>query len=199
MISWIVASHNPEVLERHLLPSIPDGGELVVIRNAPSIAKAYVEGQERASQPVRCYIHHDVEILDGPRLVDQLVLQTHGRGIVGVIGSRTPVMPWWGGDVCGTTLEVRRNYVLNFGDGGICAIVDGFLLATRQWVDWDVEYDGWHGYDHDACAQMLARGLPNYCLTHGEELVVHHTTSPFSLDDSWELAVQRFHMKWGQG
>lgn len=196
VISWIVASHNQETLEKHLLPTIPDGGELVVVRDAPSIAVAYAEGQERSTHPVRCYIHHDVEILKDTDLVDQLVTQTQGRGIVGVIGSRTPVMPWWVGSPCGSLLDPRQQIVLGFGEGGPCAVVDGLLLATRQHIDWDSEYTGWHGYDHDACAQMRAQGLENYCLSHGEQLVTHHTTSSFN-PEGFDQALERYYSKWG--
>jgi hypothetical protein len=67
LISWIVASHDPEILGDVLAPSLDPaqalGDEIIVVRNAASIAAAYLAGQQRARHPVRAFIHHDVRIL----------------------------------------------------------------------------------------------------------------------------------------
>lgn len=196
MISWIVASNDEATLKAHLLSTLKaDGGdELVVIRDAPSITMAYAAGQARASQPVRCYIHHDVEIRDLPRLRGELIEHTVGRGIVGVVGSTDAVMPWWNGNRLGSVVDTRMG-LLDFGPGGECAMLDGLLLATRQRVDWDVDAPGWHGYDQDACSQMLARGLRNYCLT-GASYVEHHARAGKDRSDGYDEAVERWRKRW---
>ena len=207
MISWIVATHDREILEANLLASlaetqpIADGiDEIVVVEDAPSIAVAYNKGTALAARPVRCYVHHDVRVLDAARLRADLVAYcTPGVGLVGVIGSTTAVVPWWEGRGCGSVIDARAGRI-DFGLGGHpCAYLDGLLLATTQDVEWDESYPGWHGYDHDMCQQMLARGLENWCLAGGHRLVAHHTRGPASTDElpGWAPAAARFQAKWG--
>ncbi len=202
MISWIVASHQPQVLANNLLSTLeplPAGDELVVVRNAPSIAVAYADGQARATQPIRAYIHQDIQVLDVGRLRGALIATCLSPtvGIVGVIGSLDPVCPWWTGRTVGSAQDSRVG-AYDFGPGGPCAIVDGILLATAQTVAWDVGWPGWHGYDHDACRQMLARGLENWCLDDGRDLLLHNTTCPGALEDvsGWAEAEHRYRAKW---
>lgn len=200
MISWIVASHRPELLATNLLSTleIDNGDDLVVIENAPSITMAYAEGQERATQPIRCYIHSDVQILDTSELRSQLIETTPGVGIVGVIGSRSMVLPWWNGDLLGSVQDGRLG-TLDFGLGGPCDVLDGLLLASRRTLTWDTDWPGWHGYDYDICQQMLYVGSVNFCLDNGKDLIRHNSDSPFALDsiEGWHDAPLRFIAKWG--
>ncbi|HEY9472991.1 MAG TPA: glycosyltransferase [Mycobacteriales bacterium] len=201
MISWIVASHDPTILLRNLAASMVDVGsdQVIVVENAPSIAVAYNEGQAKADFPVRCYVHHDVQILNLPRLRAELVEHaTDAVGMVGVVGSRTVALPWWSGVCLGSVVDGRHG-VLGFGEGGPCAILDGLLLATAQHVEWDETIPGWHGYDADACLQMAARGLPNECVGGGHELVAHNTNNSRDPDElnGFHDAMARVKQKWG--
>jgi hypothetical protein len=201
VISWIVASHDETILLKNLIASMWDLGsdQLIVVRDAPSIAAAYNEGQAQAEHPVRCYVHHDVQILNLPRLRTALVEHTTDAvGMVGVIGSRTVSMPWWDGVCLGSVVDGRHG-VLGFGVGGPCSVLDGLLLATVHQVDWDETIPGWHGYDHDACSQMLARGLSNHCLDSGHELVAHNTNNSRDPDNltGFHDAIARVRQKWG--
>lgn len=201
MISWIVASHDPTILLKNLAASMVDVGpdQVIVVENAPSIAAAYNEGQGKAEHPVRCFIHHDVQILDLPRLRSSLLEHvTEAVGMVGVVGSRTQTVPWWDGICLGSVVDGRHG-VLGFGVGGECSVLDGLLLATVHDVEWDEAIGGWHGYDHDACAQMAARGLPNYCLNGGHELVAHNTNNSRDPDhlNGFHDAMKRVREKWG--
>lgn len=201
VISWIVASHKEDVLQRNLMaqPFLGPGDEVIVVRDAGSITKAYTYGQEKASNPVRVYVHSDVQIVRPGALSMELLeaASLEDVGMIGVVGSATMVMPWWVGALCGSVWDSRLG-VLNFGAGGPCAVVDGLLLATTQHVDWDTDWPGWHGYDQDACAQMQVRGLRNWCITGGHELVQHHTDSPIGEMgiDGYPDAVERFQKKW---
>lgn len=198
MISWIVASHNLPVFEANLRPTLPAEDELVLVENAPSIAVAYNQGQERSTYSIRCYIHHDVVILNPGLLREQLLATcADDVGMVGVIGSRDPVWPWWNGSKLGSIVDSRLG-LLSFGAGGECAVLDGVLLATAQHVDWDEAYPGWHGYDHDACAQMRSRGLVNCCLPTGHMLVQHNAGSSTNLTqvNGWFAAEQCYFQKW---
>jgi hypothetical protein len=198
VISWIVASHKEDVLTNNLMahPFSFPGDEVIVVRDAESITKAYAQGQSEASNRVRVYVHSDVQIVNSMLLRKKLyAVATHEVGMIGVVGSKTMIMPWWVGPLCGSVWDSRLG-VLNYGDGGPCAVVDGLLLATVQHVYWDEDWPGWHGYDQDACAQMQVRGLQNWCIRH--ELVQHHTDSPIGEMgiDGYPDAVTRFHKKW---
>lgn len=204
MISWIVASHDPHVLQTNLLSTLPidDGDELVVVRDAPSITVAYADGQQNATRPIRCYVHHDVRVLNLTRLREELITACAAAvvGMVGVVGCRDVRMPWWEGSSLGSVVDGRSG-VVDFGGGGECSMLDGVLLATSQHVDWDTDWPGWHGYDHDACRQMIARGLTNWCLSGGRELVHHNTTGAARICDlvGWDEALTRYRDKWEVG
>lgn len=205
MISWIVASHDPDILNANLVPTLElaAGDELIVIADAPSIAVAYNRGQAKATNAIRCYVHHDVQILDARRLRAGLAfLNMCGAqtvGMAGVIGSADLTLPWWEGATLGSVVDGRMGR-LNFGPGGPCAYLDGLLLATAQHVDWDETYPGWHAYDLDACRQMLSRGLTNWCLDDGHELVLHNTTNSANTGrlQHYHENIARFHAKWNQ-
>lgn len=201
MISWVVASHRPEIFQQHLGPSLTlqDDDEIVLVEGHQSITSAYTEGQKLATQPVKAYIHHDVRVTNYPVLRRQLIEHTEkdGIGIVGVVGSRTPVLPWWVGTPIGSVIDIRLG-TLSFGPGGLCAIVDGLLLATTRNIDWAFGAPGWHGYDHDACLQVLAQGHANFCLTNGHTMLAHYATSPTNIDAAvgWHEAVSWYQQRW---
>lgn len=202
MISWIVATHDRAVLERFLLPTVPVDDELIIVDNAPSIAVAYNEGTSRASHRIKAYVHHDVVLVDTERLRQHLFAFCNGvNGIVGVIGSRTPVVPWWSGEMVGNVVDTRSGFgAIGPGGEGAAAYLDGLLLATAQDLIWDETYDGWHLYDHDICQQALAAGLVNVCLPGGKDLVRHETSGPHRVRDiaGWAAAVEVFRGKWGE-
>jgi hypothetical protein len=203
MISWIIASHRAEILNRILLPSLDHvtdlGDELVIVRDSRSITEAYHAGQQLAVHPVHVYVHHDVKITNLPVLREQLIEHTQAYGIVGVVGSRTPTLPWWVGPVLGSVVDSRLG-TINFGPGDVCSVVDGLLMATRHIVDWAPDAPGWHGYDHDVCLQLLAQGMTNFCLTSGHQLVEHHATSPVSVDHltGWHEATSWYTDRWSR-
>jgi hypothetical protein len=202
LISWIVASHDPDILNDNLVPTLElaAGDELIVIADAPSIAVAYNRGQAKTSNAVRCYVHHDVQILEPQRLRAQLLQQcTAAVGMIGVIGSTDRTLPWWEGATLGSVVDGRMGR-LDFGPGGPCTYLDGLLLATVQHVDWDEEYPGWHAYDLDACQQMLSRGLTNWCLDDGHELVFHNTTNSANTGhlQHYHENIARFRTKWNR-
>jgi hypothetical protein len=201
VISYIVATHDRAVLDANLAASLTlgDGDELVVVEDAPSIAVAYNEGQARAVNRVRCYVHHDVQILDPARLRAELLAHCLPMvGMVGVVGSHDGVTPWWKGRRLGSVVDTRFG-PMDFGPGGPCSYLDGLLLATWHTVTWDESYPGWHLYDHDMCQQQIAAGRPNWCLTDGRDLVQHNTAGPSRMDHvtGWDAGLAHFKTKWG--
>jgi len=203
VISYIVATHNPAILHANLGATLQlqDADELVVVENAPSIAVAYNEGQARATQPIRCYIHHDIQVLDPPALRAQLIDWCVAPiGIVGVVGSRNRSVPWWEGAALGSVIDSRVG-VQQFAKGGDAAYLDGILLATCYELTWDEQYPGWHWYDHDICEQSIRLGRVNWCLTNGHELVRHNNSGSFDTSQlpDWDTGRSIFTEKWGGG
>lgn len=206
MISYIVASHNESIFAENLLATLElsERDEVVAVWDAPSIAVAYNEGSARARNRIRCYIHHDVQLKDSRRLRQMLIDWCRPDiGMVGVIGSRTRAVPWWGSaHRCGSVFDGRGNAPMGFSPGGeLCAYLDGLLLATAQDTEWDESYEGFHLYDHDMCEQMLHRDLPNFCLAGGHQLVFHNTNGSANVDQlyGWGANVDKFRAKWHSG
>lgn len=203
MISWIVATHQPDLMERMLIrtlvPGFVEGDQIIVEKYATSITNAYASAQAQATNRVKCFIHHDVEILNLEALRDAIIYAAENPkiGMIGVIGSRSMIVPWWNGDPLGACMDSRLGR-LTFGGAGECATLDGLLLATTQNVDWDVSWPGWHGYDYDSCRQMTQRGLINWCIPHGDALVYHNSDSPLDLHaiDGWQAAATLMAEKW---
>ena len=201
MISYIVASNNPERLKKHLGRTLRlEEDDELLVEDRPSIAVAYNEAIRKARNAIKCFVHDDVELLDCARLRADLIEACTGRaGMVGVIGSRNKDhFPWWGHDCCGSAVDARVG-VIDFGPGDEpCAVLDGVLLATHQDLVFDEDYPGFHLYDMDICRQMLARGFYNYCLLGGKSLVSHHTDSPGDLHliDRWAEAEVIYRRKW---
>ena len=204
MISWIVATHDEDMFERNLLrtlmPGFVEGDQIIVEKFATSITKAYASAQSQATNRIKCYIHHDVQILNLEDLRHAIIYAAESPrvGMIGVIGSRSMIVPWWNGDPLGACMDSRLGR-LAFSGAGECEMVDGLLLATTQDVDWDTSWPGWHGYDYDSCKQMTERGLINWCIPHGDSLVYHNSDSPLNLQEieGWQAAAALMTQKWG--
>jgi hypothetical protein len=225
VISWIVASHDEGILDGNLLATLPvdtprsprwsdssadpsvevlsaGADEVVIVRDMPSIARAYNVGQRVARGSVYCYVHHDVRVLDlrGLRLA-LLATVRRDLGMVGVIGSRVGVVPWWdagAGQLVGSVLDTRLGR-LDFGGCGQVAFLDGLLLATaHDDLVWDETIPGWHLYDHDQCQQQIAAARPNYVIGGGADLLEHRTGNPTSTGrlPGWAEAEAVFRAKW---
>lgn len=199
MISWIVASHDKRILQDNLLYTLdllPED-ELILIEDAASITLAYAEGQERATKPVHCFIHHDVRIINQQLLREYLIADTAHHDLCGVVGTYRMAVPWWNGSPCGSVGDSRMG-VLNFGIGGECVLLDGLLLASRKHLEWDTSWPGWHGYDYDICMTVKQDGGSVWCMDSGAAMLVHNSDSPFGLHqiDGWPEAEARFLVKW---
>jgi Glycosyltransferase like family len=199
LISWIVASHDERILNENLLRTltVSEEDELVLIKDAPSITWAYEEGQQLATRPVHCFIHHDIKIINQALLRQYLISDTEKHDLCGLVGSTTLAVPWSNGSVLGSVGDSRLG-TLNFGKGGECLLLDGLLLASRNHLPWDTSWTGWHGYDYDICMQVKAAGGSVWCMDFGAAMVVHNSDSPFieAQIDGWPQAEARFYEKW---
>lgn len=200
MISYIISSHNRSTLEENLLKTIQlkDSDETVIITDGKSIAEAYNRGIRKAKNKIKCFIHHDVQILAAERLRENLIRYcTPDRGMIGVIGSTNPdASPWWDSGDIGSAVSQGIGTIRFNQPGGECAVLDGFMLATVQDLRFDESIKGYHFYDHDICRHMLQKDLVNYCIPDGHTLMSHNSPQTYKLDVSWLACMIQYMDKW---
>ncbi len=186
-----------------------DGTELdvVVVRNAPSIAAAYNqildEAATRSDLAGVVFVHDDVE-LRGQRAIDALVaaLGAPEAGIVGVIGASGPGgMAWFSRPVkVGAVVEPHNTYTYE-QRSGLVDVIDGLLIGFTPWAVANLRFDEvryrpFHGYDADICAQALDAGRTVAVI---ELDVVHHTAGAFGSAESyrdWVASNHAWRLRW---
>ena len=200
-ISYITCTHNKELLNKCLLPTLrlEQDDELIIVENPESIAIGYNFGIEKTQNKRQCFIHHDLIITNSSLLRMQLIAYcTEDIGMVGVIGSITDTVPWWEGKTIGSALESRMGLIY-FSEGKeFCETLDGILLATCQDVEFDETIPGFHLYDQDICTQMNKKGLRNFCMSNGYRIGMHYTfgNTNVELIDGYNLAKEAYSRKW---
>jgi len=162
--------------------TLKDDDELIVVEDSKSIAEGYNTGIDRAKNKIKCFIHHDI-IVTNPILLRMNLIAycTEDIGMVGVIGSKTDIVPWWNGKGIGSAVDTRKG-IIYFSEGkDFCEHLDGIVLATYQDVEFDESIPGFHLYDQDICKQMTVKGLRNFCVREGYRIVTHFTSAPSNL------------------
>ena len=183
-ISYITCTHNRKILEECLLMSLTlkDDDELIVVEDSKSIAEGYNTGIERAKNKIKCFIHHDIIVTNPTLLRTNLIAYcTEDIGMVGVIGSKTDIVPWWNGKGIGSAVDTRKGIIYFSKGKDFCEHLDGIVLATYQDVEFDESIPGFHLYDQDICKQMTVKGLRNFCIREGYRIVTHFTSAPSNL------------------
>ena len=172
-ISYITCTHNKELLNKCLLPTLrlEQDDELIIVENPESIAIGYNFGIEKAQNKIKCFIHHDLIITNSSLLRMQLIAYcTEDIGMVGVIGSITDTVPWWEGKTIGSVLESRMGLIY-FSEGKeFCETLDGILLATCQ----------------------------DFCMSNGYLIGMHYSfvNTNLELIDGYNLAKEAYNRKW---
>ena len=204
MVSYVTATRSAAFETTPLGSTLVLRGEdeVIVEEGGASLAAAYNRGRARARNEVVCFVHDDVAVRDTLRLrMELLRCCTDKVGLVGVIGTTDPhACPWWNGLIVGSVVDARRDEpIVGLPGDRSVVMLDGLLLATRQPLVFDEAIPGFHFYDADACLQMLARLLPNYCLPGGAEFLTHHTGGPTDVAriNGWPEAMAAYRAKWG--
>lgn len=144
--------------------------------------------------------HDDLEITD-PDAEDKILagFEDPTVALVGVAGgSARGGLAWWNHDPIGHQLTDSMN--IDFGTRtGYVDSLEGSLLAFSpwaiQWLRFDVQYPGFHGYD-EISMQVKQKG--KRCLVVDVD-TYHHTQVGFKSRDSedeWLQADKRFREKW---
>ncbi len=177
--------------------------EIIVIRNARSLAEGYNRALRLARHDIVLLAHDDVVILS-PDFAARLMRALSRHDLVGIAGTRKLAgdawhfagyphlagqvgMPGGDGSYVVTLYEVAERETK-----GLHAL-DGLLLATRREtalrLAFDADtFDGWHHYDLDFSLRASQEGLD--CATCNDVLVVHDSQG--SYDEQWLKYSQRF-------
>ena len=157
----------------HLI--VPDGFEvdILTIPDAAYMTQGYNEAMQSSDAQYKIYMHQDVFILNKHILIDILSIFASDPliGMIGMVGYNevSPTGVMW------HTLGFGNLYMRNPNvpypplqdyrysvteDGyGYAALIDGFLMVTRQDISWDTEkLDGWDFYDAVQSLRFLLNG-----------------------------------------
>ncbi len=190
-----------EAMYHRLLAQLPH--EIVVIRDARSLASGYNRALAQARHDIVLFAHDDVDIAS-PDFAARLLRALGRHDVVGVAGTRKLVGGAWhfagyphlAGQV--GMPAAGGGYVVNLYDvteretKGLQAL-DGLLLATRRdtalRIGFDEDtFDGWHLYDIDFSLRAAQAGLD--CASCNDILAVHDSQGGY--DEHWLKYAQRF-------
>ena len=209
-VSVLICSASPErsaraeAMYHRLLAQVPH--EIVVIRDARSLAEGYNRALAQARHEVVLLAHDDVDILS-PDFAARLLRAISRHDLVGVAGTRKLVGGAW--HFAGHP-HLAGQVGMPAGDGGYVVTLyevaqretkglqalDGVLLAARRdtalRIGFDqATFDGWHLYDLDFSLRAAQQGLD--CASCNDILVVHDSQG--SYDEHWLEYSQRFLLK----
>ncbi|MGH4120181.1 glycosyltransferase [Clostridium sp.] len=143
--------------------------EIIPIRNAEYLTKAYNNAMNSCDSKYKVYLHQDVSIININFIDDILkVFSLDSIGVIGMCGTKT--IPdngiWWeGSELVGKVYESHtgKMALLKFNeteseynevDG-----VDGLIIITQYDIPWREDiFKGWHFYDLSQCMEFKKRG-----------------------------------------
>lgn len=212
MISIIISSYKSELFHsciESIEKTIGLPYEIVKIDNpgVMSIAEAYNQGIELATNNLLCFIHEDVLLKQqnwGDCLVN--VLRNESIGVAGVSGSKVMGLApgaWWefGGHYVQNIIqhshgEIMHNRTDDFEDTNSeksieVAVVDGVFVAFRKSSNlrFNTKIPGFHAYDlaisleaHQKCLKVVVV----------DGILLEHFSSG-NIDKGWFLAMDKFY------
>lgn len=170
---------------------IPEGYEtdVIVVREAPSMAAGYQAAMESTDAKYKIYIHQDVFLIYQDLLKDMLEIFKADKeiGVLGVLGAR--ILPrnayaisCWG---TGKTLYNGPSmHYFGYEKKNTCTDVmaaDGMFLATQYDIPWREDlFDGWDFYDLSQCAEFLRAGK-KVVVPYQKEIWTYHDNKASNL------------------
>ena len=180
--------------------------ELVVIRDARSLASAYNACVARSAADYIVLSHDDIGIL-ADDFAQRIAALLQGFDAVGVVGStqmRGPAVGWsghphlrgWIAHRASDSDELHADVLDPRPLASDVVVLDGVLIAARRRTLVDVPFDaatfdGFHLYDLDWSYRAAQAG--KRLAAAGELLVVHASRGAY--DDVWERYADRFCVK----
>lgn len=183
MISIIICSRSsdiPSSFRKNIELTIGVNYEIIVIDNSKneySIFSAYNQGVGRSLYPYLCFVHDDIMFRTdnwGKKLIRHLNDQE--TGIIGIAGGKimAKVPAQWSSEgKYKNIIQHRKNKIYRGKEPGDFSgirqsviLLDGVFLSMRRnffdEISFDEKIEGFHGYDHDICAQSIVSGFKNY-------------------------------------
>ncbi len=168
--------------------TIPAGFEieLIAIRGASCLTKAYNEAMRSSDAKYKVYLHQDVFIIHKNFIVDILHIFQRDKtiGMIGVAGAkRLPVSAcWWETNSLYIGIyDTHQGYIGcdqfgNFTDTyEEVAAVDGLIMITQYDIPWREDiFDGWHFYDISQSVEFMKN---NY------KVIIPNQVEPWCIHD----------------
>lgn len=209
MISIIfcsISETKAQAIERHyrdLLGNEPH--EIIIIRDALSLAEAYNRGIDRALGDILIFSHDDIEFLDPTTWLPRLKTHLIHFDVVGLAGTTQLISPAWAQS--GPPYTFGQIGELDGQNGPyrvlLCSVpaaavpgiqgLDGLFFAVKRQVVQrirfdEITFDGFHCYDTDFSYQAYLAGFK---LAVATDLFVLHASQGY-FDKKWEFYAQRF-------
>ncbi|MBU3112285.1 glycosyltransferase family protein [Clostridium lacusfryxellense] len=159
--------------------------EIIPIRDAEYLTKAYNKCMYSSDSKYKVYLHQDVFVINRNFIGDILkVFEDDSIGAIGMCGAKT--VPengiWWESpETVGEVYESHTGIMglLKFNEIELefdeVAVVDGFIIITQYDVPWREDiFKSWHFYDMSQCTEFKKLGY---------KVVVPRQITPWCIHD----------------
>ena len=185
---------------------VPEGYtvDVLMVRDALSMASGYNEAMLASDAKYKVYVHQDVLIYNRKFIRDILEVFESDKdiGVIGVVGNTVlseDAIPWdTGSERIG---GVYSDYVSGCSDELLgepknpckdVVVVDGLLMATQYDIKWREDiFDGWHFYDQSQSMEFHRAGY-RVVVPHMEKPWCFHDNDFHILKDDYHLYRKRF-------
>ncbi|TAM59484.1 hypothetical protein EPN52_07775 [bacterium] len=204
-ISFVVITHRPEVLERHLAASPVIGGarhQLITVANPRSAAAGLNAGLAQAAHAVVAFVHHDVYLPPWWESQLETALRDLDRrdpewGVLGPAGARLEgtQLHYAGSLLDGTA---SRRWGFPWGLPVEVDTLDELTLIVRReaGLRFDETLAGFHAYGTQLALAARARGLRNYAIL--AECEHRSESSGWSPDAAYFAAHAQVAKRWSR-
>jgi GT2 family glycosyltransferase len=170
----------------HLI--LPEGFEveIIAVRNAAYITKAYNEAMQSSDAKYKVYLHQDIFIINKNFITDVIDIfqQDKKVGMIGMVGAEklpTNACWWEAKNRYGNVYDSHKGYMArdSFNDFEQkfkpVQAIDGILMITQQDVSWREDlFKGWHFYDISQSIEFAKKGY---------QIVVPNQVEPWCIHD----------------
>lgn len=205
-ICFILCSNDETLAQECILYlkqlEIPAGfaTEIVVIKDAKSMAEGYNRAMKQTDAKYKVYLHHDVLVIEKNFLKYILeIFQKDAKvGMIGVVGNRSlpkDGAPWSDGMyrrvgevyVDEISVSFKSLFAKAEKPWEEVIVIDGLLMATQYDIPWREDlFQGWDFYD---CSQSLE------FIKAGYQVVVPYMETTWCFHDNDELNMEHYE-KW---
>ncbi|MBP2630531.1 MAG: glycosyl transferase, group 2 family [Firmicutes bacterium] len=171
---------------KHLTVPVGFEIELVAIRGASYLTKAYNEAMQSSDAKYKVYLHQDVFIVNKNFIIDIIHIFQRDKkiGMIGIVGAdKLPINAcWWEAkNRYGNVYDSHKGYMdrdsfNDFSNDSISVqAIDGILIVTQYDIPWREDiFKGWHFYDISQSIEFAKKGY---------QIVVPKQVEPWCIHD----------------